>query len=155
MSRSIAAVEPGSNGRPAEKSPGTPPTHPIIFFDGECGLCHRFVNFVCKADKKAVFRFAPLQGETAKAILPPGPTDPGQWSIVYLDEHGLYRRSDAALEVCRRLGGWWKLWYLFVLVPRPLRDALYRLIAHNRYRWFGKREVCRLPTPGERERFLP
>jgi predicted DCC family thiol-disulfide oxidoreductase YuxK len=127
---------------------------PIIFFDGVCGLCNRAVDALLQADRQAVFRFAPLQGETAKRLLPPLPEDPEDWSIVYLDERGVHRYSDASLEICRRLGGAWSLAALLRFVPRALRDPVYLWIARNRYRWFGKRDSCRVPTSDERARFL-
>jgi predicted DCC family thiol-disulfide oxidoreductase YuxK len=137
-----------------------PPTrpalsHPIVFFDGVCVLCNGFVDRVLRADREGKLRFAPLQGETARALLPPLGDDPERWSVLYLDEEGLHERSDVSLRVWRRLGGAYRLLALLRFVPRPLRDAVYRLIARNRYRWFGKREACRLPTPAEAERFLP
>jgi predicted DCC family thiol-disulfide oxidoreductase YuxK len=129
--------------------------HPIIFFDGVCNMCNRFVSLIIRADRKGVFRFAPFDGETARRLLPPQPGDPRQWSMLYLDERGLHGQSDASLQVYRRLGGWlWPL-SLFRFVPRWLRDPVYRLIARNRYRWFGRRATCRVPTPAERARFLP
>jgi len=131
------------------------PAHPIIFFDGVCALCNRFVDVVLRADKRGTFRFAPLQGDTAKELLPPLRKDPSEWSLVYLDERGTYDESDASLEVCRRLGGLWRLLGLLRVVPRPVRNAVYRVIVHNRYRWFGRHPTCRVPTPEERDRFLP
>jgi predicted DCC family thiol-disulfide oxidoreductase YuxK len=129
--------------------------HPIIFFDGVCNMCNRFVSLIIRADRKGVFRFAPLDGETARRLLPPLPGDPRQWSMLYLDERGLHEQSDASLQVYRRLGGWvWPL-SLFRFVPRWLRDPVYRLVARYRYRWFGRTATCRVPTPAERARFLP
>lgn len=130
-------------------------THPIVFFDGVCGLCNRFVDALVRADRAGVLRFAPIQGETARALLPPSAADPAAWSVIYLDEHGLHTESDAALVIGRRLGGGWRLVGALRLVPRPIRDALYRTIAGNRYRWFGRRAVCRVPGEDERSRFLP
>jgi predicted DCC family thiol-disulfide oxidoreductase YuxK len=129
---------------------------PIIFFDGVCALCNRTVNGILARDHDAQFRFAPIQGETAERFLPPLDDDPGTWSIVYVDETGVHRESDAAIRIARRLGGGLAgLLGLARIVPRALRDPVYRLIARNRYRWFGRRENCRVPTPTERERFLP
>jgi len=128
---------------------------PIIFFDGVCGMCNRFVDIVRGADKAGVFRFAPLQGETARRLLPPLQDDAREWSMLYLDERGLHDQSDASLQVYRRLGGAWAVLSWFRVVPRFLRTPVYRWIARNRYRWFGRRADCRVPTPEERERFLP
>jgi predicted DCC family thiol-disulfide oxidoreductase YuxK len=131
------------------------PPHPIIFFDGVCGMCNRFVDIVLRADRLGTFRFAPLQGETARQRLPALPEDPTAWSFVYLDERGVHDQSDASLEIYRRLGGFWWLLGLVRFVPRTVRNALYRVLARNRYRWFGRRATCRVPRLAERERFLP
>ena len=134
----------------------TGPTQlPIIFFDGNCGMCNRFVNLILKADRREVFRFAPLQGERARRLLPPLPPDPRDWSMLYLDERGLHDQSDASLEVYRRLGGTWTILSWGRFVPRSLRTPVYRVIARNRFRVFGRSETCRVPSVGERGRFLP
>jgi predicted DCC family thiol-disulfide oxidoreductase YuxK len=139
----------------ATEQPASTPQQPIIFFDGMCAMCDRFVSLIARVDKKGVFRFASLQGETARALLPPLSDDPKQWSMLYLDERGLHDQSEASLQVYRRLGGWAWLLSLFRLVPRCLRDPVYRVVARNRYRWFGRRDTCRVPSPAERARFLP
>ena len=128
---------------------------PIIFFDGVCAMCNRFVDLVLRADKHDTFRFAPLQGKTARELLPSLPEHPADWSMVYVDERGIYDQSDASLEVYRRLGGFWSLLGFLRFVPRQIRNPVYRVIARNRYRWFGTRDTCRLPQPYERHRFLP
>lgn len=128
---------------------------PIIFFDGVCGMCNAFVDLMLRADREGVFRFAPIQGETAKALLPPLPDDARAWSMVYLDEAGLHDQSDASLRVYRRLGGLWAVLGWLRLVPRCIRNPVYRVIARNRYRWFVKRDTCRVPSESERARFLP
>ena len=128
---------------------------PIIFFDGVCGMCNRFVDLILRIDNKGVFRFAPVQGETAKQLLPPLSEAPQEWSMFYLDERGIYKESDAFLEVYRHLGGAWRFLSLLRLVPRGIRDFVYRIVARNRYRWFGQRDVCRIPSPEEKCLFLP
>ena len=128
---------------------------PIVFFDGVCGLCNRVVDVLLRADRTARLRFAPLQGDTAKRILPPRPPDTTGWSVIYVDEHGVHERTDALLAVGGRLGGAWRLIAVLRLVPRPIRDALYRTIARHRYRWFGRRVACRVPSAHEGPRFLP
>jgi predicted DCC family thiol-disulfide oxidoreductase YuxK len=128
---------------------------PVIFFDDVCVMCNGFVNFILRVDRHQLFLFAPLRGETAGKLLPPLPDDPGKWSMVYVDESGIHDESDASLEVYRRLGGLWWLLSLARFVPRVIRNPVYRLIARNRYRWFGKRDTCRLVSAAERERFLP
>ena len=131
------------------------PHPPIIFFDGVCSMCNRFVDLILRIDSKGVFRFAPIQGETAERLLPPLSKVPQEWSMFYLDERGIREESDAFLEVYRRLGGAWWLFSLLRVVPRSVRDFTYRTVARNRYRWFGQRETCRIPSPEERCRFLP
>lgn len=128
---------------------------PIIFFDGVCGMCNAFVDFLLRVDREEIFLFAPIQGETARERLPALPENPEEWSVVYLDERGQHDQSSATLEVCRRLGGVWWVLSLLRFIPRFIRDPVYRLIARNRYRMFGKREACRMPTEAEQARFLP
>jgi predicted DCC family thiol-disulfide oxidoreductase YuxK len=128
--------------------------HPIVFFDGLCGLCNRSVDLLLRWDGKGVLRFAPLQGETARAMLPAEQTRDLD-SLVLVDAAGMHRRSDAALRALEHLGGGWRGVALLRALPRGLRDALYGLVARHRYRWFGRRESCRLPTAAERDRFLP
>jgi len=129
--------------------------HPIIFFDGVCGMCNRFVDLIIRADTKGVFRFSPLQGETAHEVLPALSEDASDWSMIYVDDRGIHDQLDASLEVYRRLGGLWGVFGLALFVPRCIRTIVYQIIASNRYRWFGKRDSCRLPTESEKERFLP
>lgn len=133
---------------------------PIVLFDGVCNLCNGAVNFIIDRDKPGNFRFAALQSERASALLvqqgakalAPG-ADPD--SIVLLEGGKLYEHSTAALRIARRLSGLWPaLYYLFIWVPRPIRDWVYRFIARNRYRWFGKADACRMPTPALKARFL-
>ena len=127
---------------------------PVIFFDDVCIMCNSFVNLLLRVDRRQRFLFAPLTGETARKLLPPLPDDPGKWSMVYLDESGIHDQSDASLEVYRRLGGPWWLLSLARFIPRWIRNPVYRVIARNRYRWFGKRETCRIPSAEEKARFL-
>ncbi len=131
------------------------PEHPIIFFDGVCGLCNSFVDVIFKADDNGIFRFSPLQGETAKKYITELPEQAGEWSIVYVDEDNIYEQSDATLKILKRLGGIWSVLSIFSFLPRGCRNFIYRLVAINRYRIFGKRETCRVPTEEEKARFLP
>lgn len=128
---------------------------PIIFFDGVCGMCNAFVTLILRADHKQMFLFAPLQGSTAQSMLPPLGDDAREWSMIYVDEVGLHDQSDASLGVYQRLGGLWRLLGLLRYIPGSLRNPVYRVIARNRYRWFGKKDVCRIPTKDEQARFLP
>jgi predicted DCC family thiol-disulfide oxidoreductase YuxK len=129
--------------------------HPVIFFDGVCGLCNRFVDFVLRRDPGGLFQFSPLQGETAAERLAPGDITDLK-TVVVVDGNRTYRKSAAVIWVLQRLGGIWRVASaLFWLVPRPLRDLGYSWIANNRYAIFGKKETCRLPSVDERSRFLP
>ena len=129
--------------------------HPTILFDGVCNLCNGSIQFILKRDPRALFRFASLQSEAGRRLVAENGLDPEVLSSVILIEDGrVYRESTAALRIARHMSGAWKLLRVFVLIPRPIRDALYRLIARNRYRWFGKSETCWLPTPELRARFL-
>ncbi len=128
---------------------------PVIFFDGVCGLCNRFVNFVMKHDDKNRFFFSPLQGETAAKILDPLSQNFREWDIVYSDEEGIHRASDATLKILARMGGWWSAAGVLIHLPRFIRDAVYRYVAANRYKWFGKLDACRAPAENEADRFLP
>jgi predicted DCC family thiol-disulfide oxidoreductase YuxK len=129
-------------------------TPPIVFFDGVCGLCNRSVDLLLRWDAKGVLRFAPLQGATAQAMLPAEQVRDLD-SLVLKDAKGIHRRSEAALLSLEHLGGGWRGIRLLRALPSGLRDAIYGLVARHRYRWFGKRTSCRLPTATERERFLP
>ena len=127
----------------------------ILFFDGHCNLCNNSVDFVITRDKKRVFRFAPLQGETAKDVLGDVNIDlEHPDSFVLSKDNKVYFRSTAALMVARQLGFPWSLMSVFLVVPPFIRDAVYNLIARNRYKWFGRKETCRLPSPEERSLFL-
>jgi predicted DCC family thiol-disulfide oxidoreductase YuxK len=129
--------------------------HPVVLFDGVCNLCNATVQFIIRHDKAERFRFASLQGRFGQEVLaahqlPPNELD----TFLLLDGGKLFARSTGALALCRRLGGWWQLLYVFMLIPAPLRDLVYGFVARNRYRWFGKRETCYLPSPALRKRFL-
>lgn len=129
--------------------------HPIVFFDGVCGLCNSTVDGLMQRDRRAVLRFAPLQGTTADGVVPDADRESLD-SLLLLTEDGLYRRSAAVARILWRVGGFSKfLGTLLWLVPLPLRDLGYRLVARYRYAWFGKKEMCRMPTPEERLRLLP
>ena len=130
-------------------------THPTLLFDGVCNLCSGSVQFILKRDPKGAFRFASLQSEVGRKLMTEHGLDPEALSSVVLIENGrAYQESSAALRIARHMAGAWKLLRVLAVIPRPLRDAIYRLIARNRYRWFGKSESCWLPTPELRARFL-
>jgi predicted DCC family thiol-disulfide oxidoreductase YuxK len=130
------------------------PDHPIVYFDGFCGLCNRFVDLVITADRQRRLRFAPIQGRTAAERLTQAPSaDPT--TIVLEDGGRLLEKSAAVLEILNQLGGVWRLSGIFRVLPRPVRDRLYDWVARRRYQWFGKKGVCRLPTAEEKAVFLP
>jgi len=130
--------------------------HPIVFFDGVCNFCNYWVNFAIKRDKKKKLRFSPIQGETAATLLATYQLSPTALSTVILIDNGkVYTQSSAALRISKYLAGGWKLVYGLMILPKFIRDFFYNIIARNRYRWYGKKETCMIPTPEVRERFLP
>jgi predicted DCC family thiol-disulfide oxidoreductase YuxK len=133
----------------------TPASGPVLLFDGVCNLCNGAVQWVIARDPNARFRFASLQSDAGRALLAKHglPLD-AMDTVVLLDGDAHYTKSDAALEVARRLGGMGSLAPVLKLVPRPLRNAIYDWVARNRYARWGKRDECWLPTPELRARFL-
>lgn len=128
---------------------------PIILFDGMCNLCTGSVRFVIERDSLKQFRFASLQSPVAEKLLGPQERDRDRLESMVLVTGGrLYRKSTAALLTVKRLDGLWPLLSVFIVIPRPLRDAVYDWIGNRRYRWFGKRDVCWRPTTDLAERFL-
>ena len=135
--------------------PSIPRDKPILLFDGVCNLCNGSVLWVIRRDPAGRFRFASLQSEVGRQLLAEAGLPPSALSTVVLYADGrFYTRSDAALGVLARLGSPWSWLAVFRLVPRALRNRLYDWIAGNRYRWFGKKESCMIPTPELRNRFL-
>lgn len=131
------------------------PKPPLVLFDGVCNLCNGAVQWILRQDRRGVFRFASLQSEAARAALrDAGAEGPLPDSVVVLDERGVHTRSSAAFAIARGLGLPWSLLAVAAVLPRPVRDAAYALIAANRYRWFGVRETCTVPTPELKARFL-
>lgn len=148
---------PATLDAPRSDTAAAQDTQPVVLFDGVCNLCNSSVQFIIDRDPAATLRFASLQSEAAAALLrrhglPPIEGDPD--SILLVEDGTVYSHSSAALRIARRLSGAWKALYVFMVIPRPLRDLVYRFIARNRYRWFGKSEMCRVPTPELRSRFL-
>lgn len=131
------------------------PDHPVIVFDGECVLCSANAQFILKHDRSGHFRLAVMQGEAGEALMARhdiDPADPETFIVVHGDQ--VTRNSDAALAIATGLGWPWKAAAVLRVIPRVLRDAAYRLIARNRYRIFGKREQCWVPTPDQAGRVL-
>ena len=130
---------------------------PVLLFDGVCNLCNAITQFVIRHDPApGRFRFASLQSQSGQRPLREHglPTDDIN-TFVMIERGQAHVRSTAGLHTLRLLGLPWSLLYAFIIVPRPLRDRVYRFIARNRYRWFGRRERCMLPTPEIAARFLP
>jgi predicted DCC family thiol-disulfide oxidoreductase YuxK len=130
-----------------------------ILFDGVCNLCNGFVQFVIRHDPEGRFRFAALQSQAAQAQLAvlgilPGTLPAEPESVLLLSGGQLYSHSAAVMRIASGLGGVWRLAAVGWLLPRAWRDALYRFVARNRYRWFGREESCMLPTPALKARFL-
>jgi len=126
---------------------------PVLFFDGVCNLCNQAVQFIIRHDKKKIFLFAPLQSEPGqKAIAHFAGKAPDSVILLYKQQYLV--RSDAALYTFRLLGGLWTILFAAIIIPRFLRDALYNFISRNRYKWFGKKNECMIPTPDLMNRFL-
>lgn len=127
----------------------------MVLFDGVCNLCNGFVQFIIKRDPKARFRFGALQSEEARDMLQGTDVRPEDLStVIYVRNGRVLTRSSAALHVLKDLGGAWAIAYGFIIVPPFIRDAVYHWVARNRYKWFGQRESCMIPTPELRSRFL-
>lgn len=128
----------------------------IILFDGVCNLCNSSVQFVIKRDNKDLFRYAALQSEVGQQLVAERHIDTRQVDSIILIERGVayYTKSDAALEIAKDLGGLWKMSAIFTWVPRSIRNAVYDFVARNRYKWFGKKEACMVPTPELKAKFL-
>lgn len=128
---------------------------PIVLFDGICILCNAGVDFLLRRDRKGIIRFAAMQSDAGRRLgAAYGLVTENPDSFYVIDGDRVFERSQATLHLVRYLGWPWRLALAFALVPRSLRDHAYNVLARNRYRWFGQRQTCRLPTPGERNRFL-
>ena len=126
----------------------------VILFDGYCGLCNTSVNWIIAKDSEHHFKFTPLQGEFLRSISISHIQTDNPKSIIYLDGTVIYHKSTAALRIAKELPFPWKLLYAFIIVPRPIRDYIYDIIANNRYQWFGQLTSCRVPTANEKQYFL-
>lgn len=128
--------------------------HGIVLFDGDCNFCNSSVQFIIKRDQAMMFQFASLQSEIGQALLGQYEVDRSIDSIVVIQNEKAYTKSTAALQIAKHLDGFWKLLAILRIIPAFMRDPFYNWFAANRYRWFGKQEVCKIPTPEERARFL-
>lgn len=128
----------------------------IILFDGVCNLCNSTVSFLIKRDKKVLFRFAALESETGKALLRKyGIAEEQESTLFYLRNDDCLKRSTAAIYILNDLGGIWKCFYPLIYLPLQARDTAYSFISRNRYRFFGKRDKCMMPTTELKDRFYP
>lgn len=127
----------------------------IILFDGDCNFCDASVQFIIKRDPYAHFYFTSLQSEKGLQLKQQYNIAEDEDSVVLIEKGKAYTQSSAALRIAKKLDGLWHLLFLFILVPRPIRDSVYQYVAKNRYKWFGKKEdTCALPSPEMRKRFL-
>ena len=131
----------------------TPKGAPILLFDGVCNLCNGVVQFVIRQDPKGKILFASQQSNVGQRLLDQYNL-PDLQSVILIEGDKVYRNSDAALRLFHHLGGYWAALEVFKVIPSPFRNWVYRLIAGNRYRLFGKRKQCMIPTPEVRKRFL-
>ncbi len=127
----------------------------IILFDGVCNFCNSSVNFVIQRDKNSRIKFTALQSEAGQQLLKQFnlPTHSFD-TFIFIEEGVAYTLSTGALKVSKYLSGWWPMMYGLIIVPKFIRDSIYKWIAKNRYKWFGKKDQCMIPTPEVRERFL-
>ena len=128
--------------------------HKVILFDGVCNLCNSFVNFVIRNDKKEVFKFAPIQSDFGKIALKKHRINSKDTdSIILIDDDNYYIKSSAALYIAKELSGAYPLLFCFMIVPKFIRNWIYDLVAKNRYKWFGKKVSCMIPTPELKDKF--
>ncbi|MFZ1459235.1 MAG: thiol-disulfide oxidoreductase DCC family protein [Ignavibacteria bacterium] len=129
--------------------------HKIILFDGVCNLCNSSVNFIIDRDKKNIFKFAALQSEAGQKFLDKSGMDQNDFdSVILVDDNKFYSKSSAALKIVKEFPFLWKALYIFIIIPAPLRNFFYDLVAKNRYSWFGKKDSCRMPSPELKNKFL-
>lgn len=127
----------------------------IILFDGVCNLCNSSINFVIEKDTKNLFKFGALQEEPGISLLKKHTIDTTATdSIILIENNKVYTKSSAALRVAKRLSGFWPLLYVFIIIPPFIRNKVYDYIAKNRYKWYGKKDRCMIPTPALKDKFL-
>lgn len=127
----------------------------IILFDGVCNLCNSLVTFIIKRDKKDLFRYAAIQSDIGMEHIQKHSIDISKAdSVILIEGNSYFIKSTAALKIARHLSGGYPLLYGFMILPKPIRDWMYDIIANNRYTWFGKRNQCMVPTPELKAKFL-
>ena len=130
-------------------------TNAIVLFDGVCNFCNNSVNFMIRHDSNKYFKFAPSQSEIAQELFRKYKIEKDKiQSVILIEDEKVYIYTTASLRIARKLDGFWSLFYGFIIVPAPIRDFFYQIFAKNRYRLFGQRDSCMMPTPEVRERFL-
>jgi len=127
----------------------------VILFDGVCNFCNSSVNFIIARDKKNIFKFAALQSRTGEELQRKFSLDPKDLSsFILIDGEKYYKKTTAALKTAKYFGFPWNLTYMLIIIPPIIRNISYNIIAKNRYKWFGKRNTCRVPSADEKEKFL-
>lgn len=130
-------------------------TTKIVLFDGICNLCNRLVIFIIKQDADAKISFASIQSHAGETLLNKYKISNSEFdTIVLICGKVAYTKSDALLRIFKIIGGFWKFFYIFIIVPKPLRDWVYIKISHNRYKLFGKRNACMIPSEKIKDRFI-
>ena len=129
--------------------------HPVILFDGVCNLCNASVQFIIRHDRKKKFRYASLQSEFGKTLIEKfNLSNADSDSVILLENNSVKIKSSAALEIAKKMGGFYSTLYVFILLPRFIRDNIYDFVARNRYRWFGKQDSCMIPTSELKKLFI-
>jgi predicted DCC family thiol-disulfide oxidoreductase YuxK len=127
---------------------------PIVLFDGVCNFCNFWVNFLIDQDKSKKFKFAAYQSDIGQSLLTSAGYTQMPESVMFIYKGKSYTSSSAVLSIAREMPHFWKLLYVFILIPPFIRNPLYNWVAKNRYKWFGKQDACRIPTPDIKSRFL-
>lgn len=129
--------------------------HSVILFDGVCNLCNGSINFIIKRERKDKFRFVSIQSNEGEKIINHfGLSSISESTMILIEGSKVYTKSTAALIIAKNLSGLWPLLYIFIIIPKPIRDFAYGIVARNRYSWFGKRESCMIPTDELKRKFL-
>lgn len=133
-----------------------PENKKIILFDGVCNLCDASVQFIIKNDKNDVFRFVAIQSELGQQLIKYLGIDTSKTDSIILYEPGIayYFKAEAALRIAKELKSWYKILYIFIKIPNGIKNGVYDFIAKNRYKWYGKKEACMIPTPELKKKFL-
>ncbi|MGG0255415.1 DCC1-like thiol-disulfide oxidoreductase family protein [Bacillus toyonensis] len=126
----------------------------IILFDGDCNLCNQSVQFIIKRDPKGYFKFASRQSSIGIQVLSQYNISKTIDSVVLIDNNKAYTESDAILNICRNLKRSCKLFFILLIIPKPIRNLYYKKVAENRYKWFDKQKQCLIPTPDIKKRFF-